>query len=100
VHDESTCLTSDTIGSVVLGFVLYEAMYTDILATRTRLIGATGFLSSFTTYSTFALQTTLTATPLWAMVNIIATYVLGFSGVLLGRAGARAVEGVRNESIA
>lgn len=84
-------LLVNTIGSFVLGFVLYEAMYTNVLATQTRAVGTTGFLSSFTTYSTFALQTTLAATPLWMIVNVVAMYALGFSGVLLGRAYAREV---------
>jgi CrcB protein len=70
-------------------------MYTDILATQTRLVGTTGFLSSFTTYSTFALQTTLAATPLWMIMNVVATYALGFSGVLLGREYARSIEDER-----
>jgi CrcB protein len=88
-------LIVNTIGSFALGFVLYEAMYTDVLATQTRLVGTTGFLSSFTTYSTFALQTALVAAPLWTIVNIIANYALGFSGVLIGRECARLVDGDR-----
>lgn len=90
-------LIVNTIGSFVLGFVMYEAIYTDVLATQTRLVGTTGFLSSFTTYSTFALQTALVAAPLWTIVNIIANYVLGFSGVLLGRECAQLVDGDRGE---
>ncbi|GAA0457147.1 CrcB family protein [Halococcus dombrowskii] len=86
-------LLVNVAGSFVLGFVLYEARYTGILTERARLVLATGFLSSLTTYSTFALQTTLLARPLWMVANVLATYALGFSGVLAGRTLARRVGG-------
>ncbi|EMA42177.1 hypothetical protein C448_11621 [Halococcus morrhuae DSM 1307] len=86
-------LLVNVVGSFVLGFVLYEARYTGILTERARLVLATGFLSSLTTYSTFALQTTLLARPLWMVANVLATYALGFSGVLAGRTLARRVGG-------
>ena len=88
----SGTLVANAIGSFVLGLVLYEALYTDVLATQTRLVGATGFLSSFTTYSTFALQTVLAPAPLWIIVNVVANYALGFSGVLFGREIARSID--------
>lgn len=84
-------LVANAIGSFVLGFMLYEAMYSGLLSDRTHLVGATGFLSSFTTYSTFALQTALVS-PVWMLVNVFANYALGFGGVLLGREFARAME--------
>ncbi|MFB6254008.1 MAG: CrcB family protein, partial [Halobacteriaceae archaeon] len=49
-------LVVNILGSFALGFVLYERMYSGVLATETRAVVSTGFLSSFTTYSTFALQ--------------------------------------------
>ncbi|MDX1744500.1 MAG: CrcB family protein [Halobacteriales archaeon] len=76
-------LVVNTIGSLVLGFVLYEAIYAGLLSDRTRFVVATGFLSSFTTYSTFALETV--TSPELALLNVLATYTLGFGGVLLGR---------------
>jgi CrcB protein len=93
----SGTLLVNVVGSFGLGIVLYEAMYSDILSSQTRLVGATGFLSSFTTYSTFALQTALVGSPLWMIVNIIATYALGFGGVFLGREVARKIGGDREE---
>lgn len=86
-------LLVNVAGSFVLGFVLYEARYTGVLTERARLVLATGFLSSLTTYSTFALQTTLLARPLWMVANVLATYALGFGAVLAGRALARRVGG-------
>jgi len=82
----------NVLGSFVLGFILYEAMYTGILAERMQLVFATGFLSSLTTYSTFGIQTALLDSPLAMASNVVATYALGFAGVLAGRALARRVE--------
>ena len=71
-----------------LGIVLYEARLADMLSTETRLIVGTGFLSSFTTYSTFAVQTA-SLSPAWAVGNVLANYALGIAGVLAGRAVTR-----------
>ncbi|EMA47360.1 fluoride efflux transporter CrcB [Halococcus saccharolyticus] len=90
-------LVVNVVGSFALGFVLYEAVYAGVLAERTRAVVATGFLSSLTTYSTFALQTTLLAEPVWMIANVLVTYTLGFAGVLAGRSLARRVDGGAGE---
>ena len=53
----------------------------------------TGFLSSLTTYSTFALQTAVLRRPAWIVANVLATYCLGLAGVLAGRSLATRVDG-------
>jgi len=78
-------LAVNAAGSFALGFVLYEAVRSDVLAPETRSVLATGFLSSLTTYSTFALQS-VQSTPGWLLANVVANYTLGFAGVLAGRA--------------
>ena len=83
-------LVVNALGSFALGFLLYEAMHLGVIADETRLAAATGFLSSFTTYSTFAVQTVLT--PEWAVANVLASYALGFGGVLLARQAVAVVE--------
>ncbi|MFB6131215.1 MAG: CrcB family protein [Salinigranum sp.] len=85
-------LVANVAGSFLLGFVLYEAIYTGFLAVETRAVLSTGFLSSFTTYSTFALQTS-GAGPALMIGNVLANYALGFGGVLVGRALARRLDG-------
>jgi len=85
-------LVVNTLGSFVLGFLLYEAVHAGLLAGRTRLVAATGFLSSFTTYSTFALETAQ-APPALLGANVLGSYALGFAGVLVGRELARRIEG-------
>lgn len=75
---------ANVTGSFLLGFLLYEAVYTDFLAGKTRVVFGTGFLSSYTTYSTFALETT--QVPLWlGLLNVLGSYALGFGAVLVGR---------------
>ena len=86
-------LLVNVAGSFALGFLLYEALYSNIVTERARLLLTTGFLSSLTTYSTFALQTALLDSPIWMLANVLVTYVLGFSGVLAGRTLARRVDG-------
>ncbi|MDT3436902.1 CrcB family protein [Haloarcula sp. 1CSR25-25] len=86
-------LVVNVLGSFVLGFILYEAIYAGVLAEQTQVVVGTGFLSSFTTYSTFAVQTVQTGSLNWMLLNVFATYGLGFLGVLLGRELARAVDG-------
>lgn len=83
-------LLVNALGSFALGFLLYEAMHLGVLAEETKLAATTGFLSSFTTYSTFAVETALT--PEWAVVNVAASYALGFGGVLLARGAVARVE--------
>lgn len=89
--DLITTLAVNTVGSFLLGFVIYEALQTNALSTETRLLVSTGFLSSFTTYSTFALQS-IRSEPLWLGLNVLGTYGLGFLGVLVGRAVANRVQ--------
>ncbi|WP_049922344.1 fluoride efflux transporter FluC [Halopiger djelfimassiliensis] len=78
-------------GSLVLGFLVYEAEYTGLVGTTSRVVFTTGFLSSVTTYSTFAVQTALAADPVTLVALVAGNYGLGFAGVLAGRTLARRV---------
>ena len=77
-------LAVNTLGSFLLGLVIYEQLSTDKLTTETRLLVSTGFLSSFTTYSTFALQS-VRSQPRWLIGNVLITYTLGFASVIAAR---------------
>ncbi|MFC4542971.1 fluoride efflux transporter FluC [Halosolutus amylolyticus] len=92
----SGTFVANVTGSFVLGFVVYEAMYTDYLTDRSRLLVSTGFLSSYTTYSTFAYQT-VTVEPLVGLINVAASYSCGFAGVVLGRWVALRIRGGSRE---
>jgi CrcB protein len=83
-------LAVNVAGSFALGVLLYEARIADLLSAETRLVVGTGFLSSFTTYSTFAVQTA-SLPPTLAVANVAANYVLGLLAVLSAR---RVVGGV------
>ncbi|EJN59444.1 CrcB protein [Halogranum rubrum] len=75
-------LVANVVGSFVLGF-LVSVTTTE----RIRLFLGTGLLSSFTTYSTFAVETTQLG-PLAGTLNVGVTYLLGFvaagAGLVVG----------------
>lgn len=77
-------LAVNAVGSLVLGFLVYEAAGRGVLSEQSRTLLATGFLSSLTTYSTFAVETA-GVSPVLLVGNVVANYALGFLGVLLGR---------------
>lgn len=80
-------LIANVVGCFFLGFLIYEAKYTGLIAERSLIVFGTGFLSSFTTYSTFALET-VQAPLLFGVANVAVSYTLGFTAVLVGRATA------------
>ena len=81
-------LAANVLGAFLLGVLLYEAHLRNLLSAETRLLVGTGFCSSLTTYSTFALETTQLE-PALAAANVAVTYALGFGAILLGQAVAR-----------
>ncbi|WP_255152818.1 fluoride efflux transporter FluC [Halorarius halobius] len=76
------------LGSLALGFIIYENLLSGRISEASRTLMATGFIASFTTYSTFVIDA-LTTTPTVAIGYIIGSYALGFGAVLLGREAAR-----------
>jgi CrcB protein len=79
---------ANVVGCFLLGFIVYEAQYTSIISNRSRLVFGTGFLSSLTTYSTFAVET-VQAAPMLGVANVVGNYAVGFAAVLVGRTVAR-----------
>ncbi|WP_435069565.1 fluoride efflux transporter FluC [Haloplanus sp. C73] len=80
-------LAANVLGCVGLGAVVYEA---DRLSRELRYVVATGFLASFTTYSTFALEVVQSPTAV-GLAYVGVTYVLGFAGVVVGRRLAQVI---------
>ncbi|WP_135805778.1 fluoride efflux transporter FluC [Halorussus marinus] len=78
-------LAVNVAGSFALGALSYESRLVGRVGPRTRLMAGTGFLSSFTTYSTFAVETAALS-PALAVANVGANYGLGFVGVVAARA--------------
>ena len=74
----------NVVGSFALGFIVYENQFAGRISVSTRRVLATGFLSSFTTYSTFVVDTVM-AEPAVGAVYVVGSYALGFVGVLFGR---------------
>lgn len=84
---------ANVAGCLVLGVLAYEAELVGIVAEETYYAAATGFLSSFTTYSTFALEAVQSPT-LVGVGYVVSTYAVGFAAVLVGRGVARTLAGV------
>lgn len=76
------------LGSFALGFLIYEELFSGTFSRASRTLMATGFIASFTTYSTFVIDA-LTSSPVLAVGYILGSYALGFMAVLLGREVAR-----------
>lgn len=83
-------LSVNVLGCAALGFFLYEGRYSGIISERTHLVLLTGFISSFTTYSTFVMDA-ITTSPALGLSYVVATYAFGFGAVLVGRTGAQKV---------
>ncbi len=71
-------------GSFALGVLVYDSLREPAIADNSRLVFGTGFLSSFTTYSTFVLDIILVE-PTVAVGYIGASYLTGFVAVIVAR---------------
>jgi CrcB protein len=85
-----TTLAVNAAGSFVLGLLLFDARADEIVSKRLRYVFATGFLASFTTYSTFVADVALGAPEIGA-IYLLGSYGAGFGGVLLSRSVVRTV---------
>ncbi len=72
----------NVVGCFALGYLLYSYRL-DGFSERLRLLAATGFISSFTTYSTFAHEV-FVASPVFAVAYVAVSYAVGFSAVAVG----------------
>jgi CrcB protein len=79
---------ANVTGCLALGVLAYEAELVGVVAEETGYVAATGFCSSFTTYSTFALEAVQSPT-LVGVGYVVSTYAVGFVAVLVGRGVAR-----------
>jgi CrcB protein len=78
VPNEPGTLVVNVVGSFALGVLVTVAT-----THRTRLLVGTGLLSSFTTYSTFAVETA-GLVPTMGLVNVGANYTLGIAAAFAG----------------
>ena len=83
-------LAANVLGAFTLGAVV-TAVAAGRLSPAVRAALATGFLSSFTTYSTFAVESALARPAPLLVGNVLANYALGFAAAALGVALARRV---------
>ncbi len=73
-------LAVNVAGAFLLGLFVFGAPVVD-RSREVQLAVATGFISSFTTYSTFAAETVALG-PALAAANVAANYLLGFAAVV------------------
>ncbi|MHC1576288.1 MAG: fluoride efflux transporter CrcB [Methanosarcinaceae archaeon] len=78
-------LCVNVIGSFLLAIIMYDTEYIGVVTSRMRMVLGIGFLGSYTTFSTFAVETSQMAT-LTAALNIVANVGLTLVAVFLGRA--------------
>lgn len=88
ISGPSGTFTANVVGCLALGLLSYEAELVGIVAEETYYVAATGFLSSFTTYSTFALEV-VQSPALVGVGYVVVTYAVGFAAVLVGRGFAQ-----------
>lgn len=88
--------TVNTLGCLALGFLFYERRFAGTISQSGRTLLATGFIASFTTYSTFILDA-ITATPAMGLAYVTGSYVLGFAAVVFGREAAQWATSVGEE---
>ncbi|QSG02625.1 fluoride efflux transporter FluC [Natranaeroarchaeum sulfidigenes] len=74
----------NVLGSFALAVILYEASTIGALSDRSKFVFGTGFLSSFTTFSTFVFDV-ISVDPVVGLAYVLASYASGFAAVLLGR---------------
>ncbi|MGP8319573.1 MAG: fluoride efflux transporter CrcB [Methanosarcinaceae archaeon] len=77
-------LTVNMLGSFALGMLMYETEFFGYISPRVRMGFGIGFLGSFTTFSTFAIQS-YQMVPALAIMNIAINVVLTLIAVLSGR---------------
>jgi CrcB protein len=84
----------NALGCLAIGAVLYLTDERPTLSSEARLFVAIGVLGSFTTFSTFGLETFLMLRERdvgAAALNVVGSVVVGLSSVWLGRALAQAI---------
>jgi CrcB protein len=90
VEGQFGVLSVNVLGSFVLGMIMYDADYLDLIGSKGRILIGTGFIGAFTTFSTFAVQS-FGMSFLPALGNISANLFLTLVGVFFGKSVIKAL---------
>jgi CrcB protein len=85
-------LVVNAVGCLLFGFLSTLADERGAISQETRVVMTTGFLGAFTTFSTFAWETTQlgrAGQPLPAILNVVAQVALGLVLAIVGSLAAR-----------
>jgi CrcB protein len=79
-------LSVNIVGSLLLGFIMASSKYYGAFPRNWRLLLATGFCGSFTTFSTFSYETftLLLDAPLYGILNLTLNIIGGLAAIYTG----------------
>jgi CrcB protein len=80
VHTMAGTFTVNFLGSIAIGYLMYESVSLGAFCRETRLLLGTGFIGDFTAISAFT-NRSLQAGPVWGVINIIANIFFDLVGV-------------------
>ena len=80
----SGTLVANVLGSMLLGFLMYNSEYLGYVNPRARMFFGVGFMGSLTTFSTFTVQS-YQMSPAGSLLNITLNILLTITGVFAGR---------------
>ncbi len=71
-------------GCIAIDILMYHSIFTGAFSREARMFLGFGCIGSFTTFSAFATET-ITFSPVFGVINILANLLCGLLGIFIGR---------------